>query len=81
MYEFLTALLALELALPEEDIPKHVLRHNINLECSKTSIVLFKSLRMRYLDKAATLLFRNSTATLERKCCCLFQITRIRYLQ
>jgi len=41
VYKLLTALLALELPLPKE-IPKHMRssqRNNINLECSKTSIV------------------------------------------
>jgi len=56
VYEILTAL---EPALPEEEIQKHVhwtqyqFRVFKNMDC-------FMSLRRRYLDKAVTLLFRNS---------------------
>jgi len=36
VYELLTALLTLELALPEEEIQNMCIRRNINLKCSKT---------------------------------------------
>jgi len=48
VYELVAALLALKLALPEEEIPKHVrLTHKVlkDVNC-------FVSLRSRHLDKA-----------------------------
>jgi len=56
VYELLTALLALELALPEEEILKHQYQFEVlkNVNC-------FMSLHRRHLDKAGTLLFHNST--------------------
>jgi len=36
VYELLTALLALELALLDEEIPKHVRSMQYRLKCSKT---------------------------------------------
>jgi len=75
-------ILTLEPALPEEEIQKHVRSTQyqfqvfINVDC-------FMSLRRRYLDKAGTLLFRNSTMQRYKRNvgCCLFQNTRIRDLQ
>jgi len=75
VYEILTAL---EPALPEEEIQKHVhsTQYQIlvlkNLDC-------FMSLRRIYLDKAETLLFRNSTMQHYKGnvSCCLFQNSRI----
>jgi len=49
VYELLTVLLTLELALQEEEILKHFKVFK-NVNC-------FMSLRRRYLDKAWTLLF------------------------
>jgi len=60
VYELLTALLALELALPEEEIPKHVRSTQYQFQVFKYANC-FMSLRWRHLDKAGTLLFRNST--------------------
>jgi len=59
VYELLTALLALELALPEEEITKHVRLTQYYFEVFK-NVNCFMSLRRRYLDKAGTLLFRNN---------------------
>jgi len=59
VYELLTALLALELALPEEEIPKPVRSTQYQIKVFK-NMDCFMSLRKCYLDKAATLLFRNT---------------------
>ena len=56
MYEILTAL---EPALPEEEIQKHVRSTQYQFKVFK-NMNCFMSLRRRYLDKAVTLLFRNS---------------------
>jgi len=63
VYELLTAFLALELALPEEEIPKHVRSTQYYFEVFK-NVNCFISLRRRHLDKAGTLLFRNITMQL-----------------
>jgi len=60
VYGLLTALLALELALPEEEIPKHVRSTQYQFKVFK-NVECFMSLRRHHLDKAETLLFRNST--------------------
>jgi len=60
VYELLTALLALELALREEEIPKHVHLTQYNLEVFE-NVNCFIPLRRRHIDKTGTLLFRNST--------------------
>jgi len=49
MYELLTALLALELALPEEEIKNTYVRRNINCEVFK-SVNCFMSLRKCHLN-------------------------------
>jgi len=59
VYELLTALLALELALPEEEIPKHVLSAQYQFEVFK-NVNCFMSFRKRYFDKRAPWLFRNN---------------------
>jgi len=79
VYEILTAL---EPALPEDEIPKHVRSTQYQFRAFK-NVDCFMSLRRCYLDKAVTLLFRNSTM---QHCkgnvgCCLFQNTRIRDLR
>jgi len=79
VYEILTAF---KPALPEEEIQKHVrstqrqFRVFKNMDC-------FMSLRRRYLDRAITLLFRNSTMQRYKGNvgCCLLQNTRIWDLQ
>jgi len=63
VYGLLTALLALELALPEEEIPKHVRSTQYQFKVFK-NVECFMSLRRHHLDKAGTLLFRNSTMEL-----------------
>ena len=60
MYELLTALLALELSLPEEEITKHVRLTQYHFKVFK-NVNCFMPLCRRHLDKAGTLLFRNST--------------------
>jgi len=60
VYELLTALLALELALPEEEIPKHVRSTQYQFEVF-TNVNCFMSLCRCQLDKAGTVLFCNST--------------------
>jgi len=61
VYELMTALLALEPALPEEvGIPKHVRSTQYQFRVFE-NVDCFMSLRSRYLDKAGTLLFCNST--------------------
>jgi len=57
MYEILTAL---EPALPEKEIQKHVRSTHYQFRVFK-NVDCFMSLRRRHLDKAVTLLFRNST--------------------
>jgi len=57
VYKLLTALLALELALPEEEIPKHVRSTQYQFKVFK-NVHCFMSLRRCHLDKAGTLLFR-----------------------
>jgi len=59
VYELLTALLALELALPEEEIWKPMRSTQYQIKVFK-NVDCFMSLRRRYLDKAVTLLFRNN---------------------
>jgi len=49
VYELQAALLALELALPEEEIPKHVRSTQYQLRAFK-NVDCFMSLRRRYLD-------------------------------
>jgi len=73
VYEILTAL---EPALPEEEIQKHVRSTQYQFQVFK-NVDCFVSLRRRYLDKAVTLLFRNSTMQRykENVDCCLFQNT------
>jgi len=51
VYELLTALRALELALPEEEIPKHVRSMLYQFKVFK-NVNYFMSLRRRQLDKA-----------------------------
>jgi len=60
VYELLTALLALELALPEEEILKHLCLTQYQFKVFN-NVNCFMSLHRRHLDKAGTLLFRNST--------------------
>ena len=79
VYEILTAL---EPALPDEEIQKHVRSTQYQLRVFK-DVDCFMSLRRRYLDKAVTFFFRNGTI---QRCkgnagCCLFQNARIRDLQ
>jgi len=59
VYQLLIALLTLELALPEEEMPKHVRSTQYQFKVFK-NVECFRSLRRRYLDKAGTLLFRNT---------------------
>jgi len=59
VYELLTALLALELALPAE-IPKRVRSKHYQFKVFK-NVNCFMSLCRRHLDKGGTLLFCNST--------------------
>jgi len=82
VYELVTASLGLELALPEQEIQKHVRSTQYQVEVFK-NMNCFMSLRMRHLDKVETLLFRNSTMQSEKGNvgCCLFQTTRMRHLQ
>jgi len=59
VYELLTALLELgEVALPEEEIPKHVHSTQYQFKVFK-DVNCFMSLRRCHLDKAGTLLFHN----------------------
>jgi len=51
---------ALKLALPEEDIQKHMRSTQYQFKLFK-NINCFVSLPRHYLDKAVTLLFHNST--------------------
>ena len=55
-----TALLALELALPKEEILTHVRSTQYRFKVFK-DMNCFMSLRWRHLDKAGTLLFCHST--------------------
>jgi len=65
VYEILTSL---EPALPEEEIQKHARSTQYQFRVFK-NVDCFLSLHRHYLDKAGTLLFRNSHyATLEGKC-------------
>jgi len=75
VYEILTAL---EPALPEEEIQKHVRSTQYQLRVLK-NVDCFMSLRRCYLDKAVTLLFRDNTMQRYKvnAGCCLFQNTRI----
>jgi len=79
VYEILTAL---EPALPEEEIQKPVRSMQNQFRVFK-NVDCFMSLCRRYLDKAGTLLFRNSTMQRYKGnvSCCLFPTTRIRDLQ
>jgi len=52
VYKLLTALLALELALPEEEIPKHVHLTQYQFKVFK-NVSCFMSLHRQHLDKAA----------------------------
>jgi len=81
VYELLAVLVALELAQPEEEIPKHVRLTQYQFKMFK-NMNCFMLLRRRYLDKAG-MLFRNSTMQRlkENAVCCLFQTIRIRDLQ
>ena len=60
MHKLVTTLVALELALPEEVIPKHVCLTQYQLKVFK-NVDCFMPLHMHNLDKAGTLLFHNST--------------------
>jgi len=60
VYKLLTALLALELALPKEEIPKRMHSTQYQFKVFK-DVNCFMSLRRRHLDKVGTLLFHNST--------------------
>jgi len=60
VYELLTILLALELALPEKGILKHVYLTQSQFKVFK-NVNCFMSLHRRYVDKAGMLLFHNST--------------------
>jgi len=53
-------LIALEPALPKEEIQKHVYSTQYQFQVFK-NLFCFMSLRRCYLDKAVTLLFRNNT--------------------
>ena len=57
VYKLLTALVALELALPEEEIPKHIRSTQNQFEVFK-NVNCFMSL---HRCQAGTLLFHNST--------------------
>jgi len=58
-YELVTALLALELALPKE-IAKHMRSMQYQFKVFK-NMNCFMSLHRLHLEKVGTLLFRNST--------------------
>jgi len=60
VYVLLTALLALELPLPKEEIPKHVDLTQYQFKVFK-NVNCFMSLHRRNLDKVGMLLFCNST--------------------
>jgi len=66
MYQLLTALLALELALPEEEIPKQVRSTQYQFKVFK-NVNCFMSLCRPHLDKAGTLLFGNGTMQRRRE--------------
>jgi len=78
VHEILTAL---EPALPEEEIQKHVRSTQYQFRVFK-NVDCFMSQWWRYLDKAVTL-FRNSTMQCYKGNlgCCLFQNIYIRELQ
>jgi len=79
LYEILTAL---EPALPEEEIQKHV--HSMQYQFRVfRNVDCFMSLRRCCLDKAVKLLFHNSTMQHYKgdAGCCLFQNSCIRDLQ
>ena len=75
VYEILTAL---EPPLLEDEIQKHVHSTQYQFQVFK-NVDCFMSLRKRYLDKAVTFLFRNSTMQRYKGNIdfCLFQNTRI----
>jgi len=79
VYEIPTAL---EPAMPEEEIQKHVHSTQYQFQMFK-NVDCFMSLRKGYLDKAITLLFRNSTMQRykENVGFCLFQNSCITDLQ
>jgi len=79
VYEILTAL---EPALPEEEIQKHVRSTQYQFRVFR-NVDCFMSLCRRYLDKVVTLLFRNNTMQRykENVGCCLFENSCIRDLQ
>ena len=60
VHKLLTALLALELALLKEEILKHMHSAQYEFKVFK-NVNCFMLLCRRYLDKAGTLLFPNST--------------------
>jgi len=59
VYELLTALLALEPALSEEEMPKHVRLTQYQFRVFR-DVECFVSLRRHHVDKAETLLFHNT---------------------
>jgi len=61
-------LIALEAALPEEEVQKHVRSTQYQFRVFK-NVDCFMSLCRRYLDKAVILLFRNSTMQRSKQCC------------
>jgi len=79
IYDILTAL---ERALPEEEIQKHVRSTQYQFWVFK-NVDCFMSLRRCYLDNAVTLLVRNSTKQRYKGNvgCCLFKNSRIRGMQ
>jgi len=79
VYEILTAL---DTALPEEEIQKHVRSTQYQFNVLK-NVDCFMSLCRHCLDKAGTLLFCNSTVQRYKGNvgCCLLQNTRIGDLQ
>jgi len=81
VYELLTDLLALELALPEEEILKHVRSTQYQFKVFK-DVNCFISLHRRHLDKAGTLFCSSTMQRYKGNVgCCLFQTTPIRDLQ
>jgi len=58
VYTLVTALLALKLALPEEEILKHVCSTEYQFRVFK-NVDCFMSLCRHHLDEVGTLLFRN----------------------
>jgi len=79
VYEILTAL---ELALLEEEIEKHMCSMQYQFQVFK-NVDSFVSLCRCYFDKSVTLLFHNSTMQCNKGNvgCCLLQNSHIRDLQ